>query len=914
MAAFSKLVITDGTTYESGQRREVNLLCVGTGFCLTEWRPRTAEPKGGGVWSDSALAAGRRLHLSKPANVVETFTLEVHDYDADELVIQTRSLRQLLEKARAYWTTSWATEPVWIEAQGVNESEMRYSLVMDYRTPQDGDPYGQPFWQKVEHAGMSEFELVLEREPYWRDCAPGESECLEISAEQQYCASYPLLFPGGNTAADCVDLGSPAELTDLHSGDFTIDGYIRVSDPTRDNNVFSKGLVTVGLYINNVGRLAAYAAFVTTTAAATSSAGDIVADTWYHVAAVFDVTSKEFTLYIDGVDVTAVSVVGVGALVSDAGNSAFIGRLVGANTHDGEIGWLRISDNERWTAGFTPPDQCVLPDVDANTVWLGIREGTGTTVYDLTTNGNDGTIGGAVVWADCCAIYAGAEATCDADTVFITNHHKQAQLTHVYWYDASGPSYSPNLLTETLPYEILPAIPAAGDIFYAGIDTGIGNTGPFSSLVFDLATAGDDLSFSNSGGSYWQYWSGAAWDWLTTQDNTNADGAMTGEPFDTEGVRSVHWAQPGDWSVTTINGVAGYWVRCIVTGVGVAAAPPEQDNRNIYTISWPYIEVDADEVGGDIPALVRHYLHNVSAGGPYAPHLPGGRWIVGLRSLSRGAEFTAYLNCSDTQNIEGITGASVTVDFNEQDDTTAPTGRSCEYAPGSADDWGPEYVWTLGRTIAEQFYGRFRAFVRVNQTAGTEASIGARVYATMMYASGPDAQYCSQEAYTRNLNRQQVLDLGEFSLPPGRLLSIDDTVSVMIYLELTNGDAADVMTVYELILIPVDELAFEASGWFGSSAGPLPHLYYTHLLDIDGLSRPKISKRALRREVATDDIANAYMLMSADDIIVQRGVDQRLWFLVECQATLPLVISPPEVAHSLQSWRVQRYLSMRGNS
>lgn len=1153
MVAFSRLVITDGTFYESGQRREVNLLCIGTGFCLTEWRPRATEPKGGGVWSDSALAAGRRLHVAQPANVTETYALEIHDYDADELIIQTRTLRQLLEKARAYWTTSWATEPVWIEAQGVHESEMRYSLIADYRTPQDGDPYGQPFWQKVEHAGMSEFELAIEREPFWRDCEPGDSECLEISAAQQYCASYPLDFEDLTTEGQntYVYLGSPAALDNLPSADFTLDGwiYVRSSAAPGHGKIFDKYGLASGWYAGVTDTLALYATatYDVTMAESGTAAASVPIEEWIHVAFVWDQSSDEFAIYINGVDETSSQIAGADSYQVDAARDAYIGgNLMPDEGFDGQIGWLRLSDTVRWSADFTPPVQCILPSVDANTVWLGIREGTGTTVYDLTANSNDGSISGAT-WGACCQIYAGnylpcspqymtfngasstvncgsdasldnlpsadftieawvyatgwgglnfgmiagktswafnisnltgieawadfnitpavsagtltdfslnewhhvtatwelaaltwrlwvdgievtytsqvagnavyagdaaaslllgeyiggsqwwdghigwirlsdslrytddfedaipprctiptydantisvwnvvdpnllvadlygvnegtptdlmagcdcitagVEETCDADTAFITNHHKQAQLNHLLYYDNSAATYSPNLLTQVLPYPILPNVPAANDVFYAGIDTGLPDTGPFSSLVFDLATAGDDLSFSNTGGSYWQYWNGA-WTWLNEQDNTNADGAGTGETFDTEGVRSIHWAQPGDWSVTTINGITGYWVRCILAGVGAAPVPPVQDNRHPYTISWPYIEVDADNVGGDVAALIRQHIRNQSdKGGTVSDNdLYSTRVLVGLRSLSRGADFTPFINWSNEQNNAGLTitlgGSSAW-----RADSASPTGivirTTNAIAAGSL-----AATATFASGLAQQYQGIFHAFLRGHQLSGSAGDILVELQGAQNIVGYSPETVLSDRVSFPSTNDWELVDLGRLALPMAGLPDIDEIGNMYLGIMLYGNSSVDVDS-YELILFPVDEWAIDTQDLnpgaisdfvrLGRRDEPDGITVFGYIatsntyLDINGATGPRAPLRSLLKYYPNDLMWANYVAVSPGPSIAQRGVDQRYWFL----HTSDRAYSRPEISNSLQSWRVQRYISMRGNS
>ena len=166
---FRILKLTDGTTDEAGIPNEVDLLSAGSGFCLQSWIPAITEPKGGGVWADSEMANGRTLRMRNVQNVIETMTIDVHGWDTDDLAIKTQKLRRLLTEAHYFGTTSWSRIPVWIEARGIRETNSRYALIRDWRTPEDSDHYGALFWQKLARADMEDFDLILEREPYWRD-------------------------------------------------------------------------------------------------------------------------------------------------------------------------------------------------------------------------------------------------------------------------------------------------------------------------------------------------------------------------------------------------------------------------------------------------------------------------------------------------------------------------------------------------------------------------------------------------------------------------------------------------------------------------------------------------------------------------------------------------------------------------
>jgi hypothetical protein len=118
-----------------------------------------------------------------------------------------------------------------------------------------------------------------------------------------------------------------------------------------------------------------------------------------------DAADRKIYLYIDGVPVASYAgqVTGNGAIVADAAVNLYIGNDDGSNaTFDGGIGWCRISNHVRYSFIFNPPARCLIPDDDVNTLWLGLVEGTGTTIYDRSGNGNNGTAASMSWLGDCC--------------------------------------------------------------------------------------------------------------------------------------------------------------------------------------------------------------------------------------------------------------------------------------------------------------------------------------------------------------------------------------------------------------------------------------------------------------------------------------------------------------------------------
>src|SRR3990167_589984 len=235
------------------------------------------------------------------------------------------------------------------------------------------------------------------------------------------------------------------------------------------------------------------------------------------------------------------------------------------------------------------------------------------------------------------AVTYGRAAT-TANEVFVGNRWNNANITNIWRFDATGPTYTA-LFGTALPYDLFPAVPAAGDILYIGSDNAVADSGPFASVILDISIAAANITTIIP-----EYWNGA---WVTLPRYSD-DTAF----FTNTGVRSFSFEQISDWTTTAINGVTAWWIRFRITVVGGGPTPPRQANRQPYAVTWPDISIDDLQVRGDIPALARYILttHTYQGGGT-----PGAQQLIyrvtaGLRSLSRGSTFRNYINLSDEQN------------------------------------------------------------------------------------------------------------------------------------------------------------------------------------------------------------------------------------------------------------------------
>jgi len=345
---------------------------------------------------------------------------------------------------------------VWIEAQSPGESEMRYAIVWNYSTPNDGNPYEQPFFQTIARAGMSDFTLILEREPYWRADVPRSSTATEI-------ASY----------------------------------------------------------------------------------------------------------------------------------DTYEGRVYG--------------------------------NVDSAQA---------------------------------------AEPTSGDEEVFISYKDNVANITHIFtWSNLNGWSLNQ---VGAAPFDLIDiagvGAPAVGDYVIFGSAVAPADSGHFNSLVFDIGTVAAGMQIGFGG---WEYSTGVAGVWAVlagVQDNTNLDGVGVGSVFDTLGIKAVYWdADQAGWNPQVENLVNGWWVRVLVTNAPGPFVAPVQQSRDVYTVTWSFVEIAAAEVAGDYAALSSVRIDCQADDSAGTPEDLKNRVVMGLRSVSRGAIFRAFLTLSNKQNIAGATCTSVGV-------------------------------------------------------------------------------------------------------------------------------------------------------------------------------------------------------------------------------------------------------------
>jgi hypothetical protein len=109
------------------------------------------------------------------------------------------------------------------------------------------------------------------------------------------------------------------------------------------------------------------------------------ADQWYHVAATYD--GNLARTFVQGL---ASGGTAIGTLTQ--GPALSLGGFPGYNYYDGLTDELRISNVVRYDGAYAIPTAPLAADGNTLLLW-SMDSGSGQTVYDGSTNGNDGTLG-----------------------------------------------------------------------------------------------------------------------------------------------------------------------------------------------------------------------------------------------------------------------------------------------------------------------------------------------------------------------------------------------------------------------------------------------------------------------------------------------------------------------------------------
>lgn len=894
------LKLTDGTSV-------INLLNIIEGYNVDGWRQNIAAYKGGGVWQNSALSEGRRLVDKRFANVQEEYPIPATTAVQQDIMIRAiQDLLRLCEKASDFFAFDWQDEPVYLVSRARCETNTRYAQVHLAGVPQLGDIYSPTF---LVNAVMEDLVLVVERDPAWGDNIPGQATCLEISGLQSYDIIQTTETESVPNSASDAELRRP--------NTFSIVGV--------DLVIGNDGAANdIGLRFDNVNVpadaiiLDAYITFEATNNDANDAARAIIYGEAADDPAVFS-TIQDFLARSKTTQSVRWPQTGYGTAVED---------IVGTGIED-------------WTANvhYTTPDLTQIVQATVNRSGWAANQAMAFIINDDDSSANAQRR--AAAWdhgaddePELTIIYStltarrtyGGVATCDLDEVYIVNKHTRSPLTHIFSYSNAGAIWSANHLATAAPadYDLLPNTPVANlDAVYFGSQSGLLDTGPFDNLVFNIKTP---TTYAGAAVFVWSTWTGAIWGGVTgLRDNTSTLIGDSSMPWDRTGFGSIHWNPPTNWAPTAVNGVTAFWIRTvasapagpdIITPRPVIETGTPPGSTQIHTVTWPRVTTEADEVDGDIPALIRVEFTNRSD--QIALDVPD-RWanriIYGWRNVGRGSDFTAYINVADEGNHPGITvfpygtGGATFIDYDP-----APTGRVLQWVSGGVSALSLRAIITIDDSLAADFYGRFHLYLRGIQTAGNIDEIGWQVRAPTEYSPA----FTSETQYYTATNTIQALDLGELVFPGG--MRVGDTSIANSFYIYGVSTAAATASLFDLIIIPVDESAGDVIDVVNSEDSRIGRRYSTgsSTLKIDSITDLHRTISGVVFDEFTDRQMERYMMVASGPIIVQPDDtnDQHLWTLAMRTSTAGAGFvwsAEPNIAHTVQSYRVQRYLGPRGD-
>lgn len=534
--------------------------------------------------------------------------------------------------------------------------------------------------------------------------------------------------------------------------------------------------------------------------------------------------------------------------------------------------------------------------------WTETRPGTGTAVELSAVETYDGRNLGNVN-------SAGVRTPTTANQVYVGNKRNEANLTDIYtWSAANG--FSANLMDAALPFDLIDDVgvaPQINDYIAFGVDTALADSGPFMSLVFDIGTAQTGHTLT------WEYWNGA-WVALPTHDNT-----ATAQPLDTTGVSSVHWSPLAsllaiDWVALALNGITAYWVRLRVTAVPGPLVTPIQQNRDAYSIVWPYTEVQAGEIPGNLAAQAQIELavqSHEDGGGATVDALYFNRLVAGLRTVERGSDFTAYLNAADEQNPVGLTvtltAASGATTF--QTAPEAPSGRAVRFSNLFVIPMDDRIIFSFDTSLAPHYYGTHRAFVRYSSAVGAPPGTFLTELRVTYGAGGGDI--IQPEQFSTADGEWVIIDFGKIDIPGRGAITTSDAMTFEIAIRAEITVAVVSVLFYDLILIPMDEWAADLTDVVNDADSTIEE---GRLLDIDSLVNPKAFLRALSRDVSTNEVTGNYLAVKNGPAMLHQASQQRLWCLAMRSdgAGSSRWLSEGAIASKIQINRNAQYLGPRG--
>lgn len=487
--------------------------------------------------------------------------------------------------------------------------------------------------------------------------------------------------------------------------------------------------------------------------------------------------------------------------------------------------------------------------------------------------------------------------------VMIATYLANQNITHIYRVVAATDTWSGNLMDASLPFDLFPSPLTPGDFLYIGCDGAAPNSTYLYNLVFTIGTP--SLSSNNFRS---QRWSGSSFFFNVTAKPFNKAGesafCYSGGPSTPIGPANLNTIVGGN-----APSVTAHWLR-FFPETGASGPVPTQITRLPYSATLPYVDILSTGLAGDLDMVSKIRVVNHGDVGAAVDKV-----IVGRRAYSRGADFSAYINYSDAQTPAGISfefAQSGSI-FSFQDVLTFPTGRGAVATIAATQTNFSDLAGTakmiMNSTLASQYLGKFRAFVRLASSAPSGAPVPVAQLTVGSTAAG--SAFVRYPAVQFGIAASPgMVDFGIIEIPaslPRRGLDVHD-----LYLQvsfMTTAPWAYTVSLMDLILIPADESIMDIDARINSftdiSAGVIGH---SNTLFIDKVSSPESEVDVYITNPATGGVIDKPTSGGDDGIFLERE-RQRLWFAVYNESNKISQLAVLEVDVS----KLNRYLLPRGS-
>jgi len=512
-----------------------------------------------------------------------------------------------------------------------------------------------------------------------------------------------------------------------------------------------------------------------------------------------------------------------------------------------------------------------------------------------------------------------ADATTDPN-VFSVNAQGTTNITDIFLDD--GGVFSSNLLGSGVPYNLLPAVPAVDDAVYFLSDQSSAGNHPFWNLIFQLDQAASDVTI------VWETYddSGAAWSALDADAGYSGGAEVIDETqgFTQTGVKSLYFRDTSmEESFATINGVTGWVIRARVSAIGASPTPPRQNTRDVYTVSWNWLEIANDQITGELPARAKLKIYCQSNRGRNSGQFTNDYAFIdtvywATRLKSRGSDFTPFLNLGQRGRASGQTNDISAAIYSSYIEDSKSLTCSCVEATRGAIASDVSLITTrMDIDFANNYIGKFHVYIRAltNQAVASDL-MDIKLKVSVGY---PDSNTFWESEYrpVRGVVSQlapDLVDLGRLDLPPGGLSPGDSVQDIYFRIYGDFKHASATVRLYDIVLMPVDEYFGVVQEQQDNTIAANSGMGLDNYLEIDSIAEPRSLIYSPVKLRADDTLAFSFQGNVPLEFTIPAGESVRLWFLSE-HYEITFTGDKVAAAYQLikaQAWIYSQYLGSIG--